>query len=303
MDTTIEKKLSPTDAIRRMILSVNAGQEGDFYKVAAEFADTLANGGNARWKIQGAIAQRPMRLRKLDDLPHNVKHLLIQSQQTEENVFLNDHVKEFIKVLLFEWENKAAYAIHNIPARNKLLLYGPTGNGKTTIARYIARKSGLPFVEINSDSVIDSHIGSTSTNIHNVLNTVKEPCVLFWDEIDSIGYKRGAGKDAAAHENSRMVNSILINIERLENQIIFIGATNRVDVLDSAFMRRFDVKLEIPAPTTIEKCLFIDQLLSYHKLPVSAYTEDLTHLENFSDIKNKIIEIGRSYILTLINKS
>jgi MoxR-like ATPase len=303
METFEEKKLSATDAIRRMILAINAGQEGDFYKVAGEFSDSLAHGGNTRWKIQGAIAQRPMRLRKLDDLPHNIKHLLIQSPQKEENVFLSDYVKEFIKTLLFEWEHKEAYAIHNIPARNKILLHGPTGNGKTTIARYIARKSGLPFVEINSDSVIDSHIGSTSSNIHNVLNTIKEPCVLFWDEIDSIGYKRGAGKDAAAHENSRMVNSILINIERLENQIIFIGATNRVNVLDAAFMRRFDVKLEIPAPSTLEKCLFVDQLLTYHKLPVPAYTEDLTHLESFSDIKNKIIEIGRAYILTLTSKS
>src|ERR1700690_580506 len=246
-----EKKMPPSEAIQRMILSINAGREGDFYKIAEEFAEGLARGGNNRHKIQNAIRQKPVKLRRLDELPHNVKHLLIQSPQKEENVFLNDHVRDFIKALLFEWENKDAYSLHNIPARNKILLHGPTGNGKTTIARYIARKSGLPFVEINSDSVIDSHIGSTSTNIHNIMNTLKEPCVLFWDEIDSIGYKRGGGEDAAAHENSRMVNSILVNIERIENSVVFIGATNRVEVLDSAFMRRFDLKLEIPAPTTM----------------------------------------------------
>jgi len=297
-ETAEEKKISPAEAIQRMILSINAGREGDFYKVAGEFAEGLAHGGNNRYKIMNAIRQKPMTLRRLDELPNNVKGLLIQSPRKEGNVFLADPVKEFIKVLLFEWEHKDAYALHNIPARNKILLHGPTGNGKTTIARHIASRFQLPFVEVNSDRVIDSHIGSSSANIHTILNSIQEPCVLFWDEVDTIGYKRGGGDSAAAHENARMVNSILVNIERLADTVIFIGATNRAEVLDSAFVRRFDVKLEISAPTTMEKCLFVDQLLTYHKLPISYVGEDLTGLDSFSDIKNRIVEIGRSYLLT-----
>lgn len=65
---------------------------------------------------------------------------------------------------------------------------------------------------------------------------------MFWDEVDTIGRKRGKGNDSAAGmENERMVNSILVNIEKLSNDVIFIGATNRREVLDSAFLRRFDV--------------------------------------------------------------
>lgn len=291
--------MAPAEAIQRMILSINAGREGDFYKVAGEFAEGLANGGNNRHRILNAIRQKPMKLRKLDELPFNVKGLLIQSPRKEGNVFLSDPVREFIEVLLFEWKHKEAYNLHNIPARNKVLLHGPTGNGKTTIARHIAMRFELPFVEVNSDRVIDSHIGSSSANIHTVLNSIQEPCVLFWDEVDSIGYKRGGGDSAAAHENARMVNSILVNIERLADTVIFIGATNRAEVLDSAFVRRFDVKLEIPSPSTVDKCKFVDQLIAYHKLPASYIDEDLTGLDSFSDIKNRIVEIGRSYLLNL----
>lgn len=302
MQTTKEKKISPTDAIQRMIFAINQGNGGDFYKIADEFAEGLASGGQNRYKIKNAIRQKPMTMRKLDDLPHNVKGLLIQQPKKEGNVFLNDKTIAFIDVLLFEWRNKDTYNLHNIPARNKILLHGPTGNGKTTIARHIASKFELPFVEINSDNVIDSHVGSSSRNIQTVLNTITEPCVLFWDEIDTIGYKRGGGDSAAATENARMVNSMLINIERLADTVIFIGATNRVEVLDSAFLRRFDVSMEIAAPSIEEKNAFVSQLLSYHKLPISYVSENLSNLTSFSEIKNKIIEAGRSYLLSLQQK-
>ena len=301
---TEQKKMTPTDAINRMIAAINAGREGDFYKVAEEFAESLAHNGGSRWRLKNALRQKPMRMKLLDEMPHNLKGLLISGKKEVENVYLTDKVESFIKVLLSEWKNKSAYDIHKIPVRSKLLLYGPTGNGKTTIARYIAQKSELPFIEVNSDSVIDSYIGRTSTNIHNVLNDIKEPCVLFWDEIDSVGCKRG-NKDgsAASHENDRMTNSLLTNMERLQDTVILIGATNRMNVLDSAFLRRFDAKVEIPAPSMEEKVQYIGGLLAYHSLPNELYNNDLVELESFSDIKTKMLEIGRQFLVHQTQKT
>jgi len=300
MEQTKEKKITYTDVIVKMIAAINNDKIGDFYAAADEFGRTLSTSGSNRFKILSAIRQKPPKMMRLDQMPSGLKSLLIQGGQREENVFLNEEVGRVIDTLLSEWKNKDVYDLHKIPVRNKILLHGPTGNGKTTIARYIASKSELPFIEINSDSVIDSKLGSTSSNIHSILNSIQEPCVLFWDEIDSIGIKRGkSDSSSASHENDRMTNSFLTNMERLADRVILIGATNRMSVLDAAFLRRFDLKLEIPAPSNLDKAKFLDQLLSYHQLPQSLHDRSLTQLNSFSEIKEKIMEIGRGYLLSL----
>jgi SpoVK/Ycf46/Vps4 family AAA+-type ATPase len=299
MEQAVEKKITPTDAIIMMINAINGGKEGDFYSIAEQFARGLASSGGNRYRILNIIRQKPTRLKALDEMPPNIKKLLIQAGKEVGNVFLTDETRAVIDTLLSEWENRSVYDLHKIPVRNKLLLHGPTGNGKTTIARYIASKSNLPFIEINSDSVIDSHLGSTSTNIHNILNSIQEPCILFWDEIDSIGIKRGVAQDSASHENDRMTNSFLINMERLGDKVILIGATNRMEVLDAAFLRRFDLKIEIPAPEMQEKVDFVDQLCQYHNLPLPEEAGDLTTYSSYSEIKNRFMEIGRRHLLSL----
>lgn len=292
--------MTSTDAIVRMIKAINEDNEADFYQVAHEFCNTLAYGGDNRARITGAIRLKPTRLRRLDNLPSNIKNLIIQGEQKSENVFLTDEISAFIKILLLEWANMESYRVHNIQPRNKILLHGPTGNGKTTIARYIARTTNLPFIEINSDLVVDSHIGQTSGNIHNILSNIQESCILFWDEVDTIGYKRSGNDKAADRENDRMVNSILINMEKLDYNVIFIGATNRLDILDAAFLRRFDVKLEIPLPTLSQKLKYTEQLLEYYTLSEQIAIPSLIDLNSYSEIKLKITELAREYIISIL---
>jgi SpoVK/Ycf46/Vps4 family AAA+-type ATPase len=212
---------------------------------------------------------------------------------------LNDPTKLLLDDLLLEWKNTDVYKYHNLPIRNKILFHGTTGNGKTTIARHVAKLSNLPFVEVNADVIIDSRIGNSGQNISQIFNEIKEPCVLFWDEVDTIGRKRGMANDSAAGmENERMVNSILVNIEKLSNDVIFIGATNRREVLDTAFLRRFDVQFELTAPDELQKDIFLKQLVEYYKLPESYLEIDLTKLNSYSEIKLMLMDLARKYILS-----
>lgn len=293
-----KKKMTSTDAIVMMIDAFNKESDADFYKVVHQFVDTLSGGAN-RSRIMSAVRLKPTKLRRLDDMPANIKKLLLQYKNEEENVFLTKEVNSFIETLLLEWRHIEAYRFHNISLRNKILLYGPTGNGKTTIARYIARKTELPFIEINSDLVIDSHLGVTSSNIHNIINSVNEPCVIFWDEVDSIGTRRSSRDEAAGRENDRMVNSILTNLQKLNENVIFIGATNRMDVLDAAFLRRFDVKLEIPAPTDEQLTDYFLQLMDYYKLREHIKDISLYGINSYSDAKLRATELARQYIISL----
>lgn len=293
-----KKKQSANDVILTMVRQINANKIADFYNTISTYADTFAFSSKVRADLFHCLRQKPVVLRSLDQLPSNVKNLLIQNELRDENVFLNEQTNKLIEDLILEWRNIPVYEFHNLKVRNKVLLHGTTGNGKTTIARHIARMSKLPFVEIKGDEVIDSHLGSTGSNIYNIFNQIKEPCVMFWDEIDSVGCKRGTDVKAAGHENDRMTNSLLVNIEKLSSDVVFIGATNRRNVLDSAFVRRFDVQYEVQAPIEIEKERFANQLISYYKLPIE--TPELNELNSYSDIKNNIVSIAREMVLTQI---
>jgi SpoVK/Ycf46/Vps4 family AAA+-type ATPase len=292
------KKTSANDTIISMLSNINADKKDLFYKSVERYAETLALSNNSRYTMLSLLKSKPMRFNQLSSLSPDLKKLIQQSEVTEDNVFLNEDIKTLIDELLLEWKNKEIYKYHNLPVRNKILLHGSTGNGKTTIARHIAKLSNLPFVEINSGSVIERSIGSSGQNIFKIFNEIAEPCVLFWDEVDSIGKRRGIDGTSAGTENERMVNSILVNIEKLSNDVIFIGATNRKEVLDSAFLRRFDVQFELTAPDEELKAMFFKQMIDYYKLPESYINKDISILNSYSEIKMMLLDLARKYVIS-----
>ncbi len=298
---TITNKIKPNDMIVRLVKCVNAGENGSFYKLVQEYYESLPLSNSIRYSLRNLLNSKPIYLKSLDELPSATKRLFIKDLPTNDNVFLNTETQDLIEEILIEWNNIPLYQFHNIPIRNKILLHGETGNGKTTIAKHIAKASNLPFIQIKSDEVIDSRLGGTGTNIFNIFNSITEPCVIFWDEVDSVGCKRGFDVHAAGHENDRMTNSLLVNMEKLKSDVIFIAATNRKDCLDSAFLRRFDTQFEITAPTTIEKVSFAKQLMNFHNIQI----ENIQYSEynSYSDIKNKIVAEARKYISSVISSA
>ena len=304
MEQFTESKITPNDAIALMIKSVNADDKNSFYKVAERYVKTLSKSGENYWRVRKPLNEVPKRLMSLDELPREMKSLISNTAVGDENVYLNDINKHFVESIIKEWENSDIYNFHNLGIRNKILLHGPTGNGKTTIARHFARLSNLPFIEVSSDFVIDSHLGSTGANIHRIFNSIKEPCILFWDEIDTIGKKRnGSDTTSAGMENERMINSILVNIEKLGSDVIFIGATNRKEVLDSAFLRRFDEIFEIGSPTLVEKEMFAASLFDYYNISGHVNLEFVQQFTSFSEIKLRVIKLAREYVLEKLAQS
>lgn len=297
------KKINANDTIISMLAWTNAERRDKVYKAAEEYMATLSKGGGIWYRIKNLLNQKPLQLIQLDSLPTDLKKLIQQNNVVNENVYLNEETRGFIDEMLVEWKNKETLRYHNLPVRNKILLHGITGNGKTTVARHIASLSNLPFVEVNSDMVIDSHLGNTGQNIFKILNQITQPCILFWDEVDTIGRKRGKGSDnSAGMENERMVNSILVNIEKMNNDVIFIGATNRREVLDTAFIRRFDRELELKPPNELQKQEFVKQTVKYYKLPDSYLETPLDDLQSYSDIKLRLTELARKYVLSNLNE-
>lgn len=134
-----------------------------------------------------------------------------------------------------------------LPRRNRLLLSGPPGCGKTSAVSAMAHELGRPLVTARVEGLISSYLGETATNLANLFNFASTGSyVLFLDEFDSLGKMRG---DAADHgELRRVVNAILQQIDAYKGPSLIVAATNHSQILDSALWRRFDTVIELGLP-------------------------------------------------------
>lgn len=184
----------------------------------------------------------------LMELPADLKNLLIMEDVSvsfnENRYYLSNRESKVVEKILKL--NKASQILAEIGVNyiNSTILYGESGTGKTTLGRYIAYKMGIPFTYLNFSRVVDSYLGSTQKNISKVFDHVKQQkCVFMIDEIDAIGMRRRDSKEVG--EMSRIVISLMQNLDTLTSDVVLLGATNRLDIIDEALMRRFTTKHEV----------------------------------------------------------
>ena len=136
-----------------------------------------------------------------------------------------------------------------------VLLIGPPGCGKTLLAKAIAGEAQVPFYSISGSDFVEMFVGVGASRVRDLFKQAKEnsPCIIFIDEIDAIGRKRGPGFAGGGHdEREQTLNAILVEMDGFEtdDQVIMVAATNRSDILDSALTRpgRFDRQVVVPLP-------------------------------------------------------
>ncbi|MBR6434190.1 MAG: ATP-dependent zinc metalloprotease FtsH, partial [Aeriscardovia sp.] len=135
-----------------------------------------------------------------------------------------------------------------------VLLYGPPGTGKTLLARAIAGEAGVPFYAMAGSDFVEMFVGLGASRVRDLFAEAKKhaPAIIFIDEIDAVGRKRGSGMTGGHDEREQTLNQLLVEMDGFNNDtgIIVIAATNRPDVLDSALLRpgRFDRQVAVEAP-------------------------------------------------------
>jgi len=156
---------------------------------------------------------------------------------------LEKKVGDFIKVI----QHRDKFKSMGLVTQSTLLLYGAPGVGKTTIAKYISLKTGLPLVTARLDAVISSLLGNTSKNIRKIFEYAdSKPCILFLDEFDAIAKARDDQHEMG--ELKRVINSLLQNIDMFTQNNVMIAATNHPELLDKAIWRRFNTVIEVGQP-------------------------------------------------------
>lgn len=167
--------------------------------------------------------------------------------ETDFNVVLPERlekkVEDFIKVI----QHRDKFKAMGLASQTTLLLYGAPGVGKTTLAKYISLKTGLPLVTARLDAVISSLLGNTSKNIRKIFEYAdSKPCILFLDEFDAIAKARDDQHEMG--ELKRVINSLLQNIDMFTQNNVMIAATNHPELLDKAIWRRFNTVIEVGQP-------------------------------------------------------
>ena len=145
---------------------------------------------------------------------------------------------------------------HGLSVRSKLLFCGPPGCGKTLCAEVFANELGLPLFVVKLDRLISSYLGETAANVRKIFEFArKQPCVLLFDEFDALARARDDGGEH--NELRRVVNSLLLFIDRIQPKGFLIAATNLDHALDPAVWRRFDevIWFERPSRRLIERFL------------------------------------------------
>ncbi|UTC88608.1 AAA family ATPase [Treponema denticola] len=165
-----------------------------------------------------------------------------------DHLILPNNIKSICQDLITEQNRSDLLQSYGIEPRNKILLIGPPGNGKTSLAEAISEALMIPLLTVRYENIIGSYLGETASRLSRLFDYVKtRECVLFFDEFETLGKERGDTHETG--EIKRVVSSLLMQIDALPSYVIVIAATNHDTLLDKAAWRRFQVRIEIPKPT------------------------------------------------------
>ena len=197
---------------------------------------------------------------------------------------LKKQIEEVKDVIELPIKHPELYEATGISQPKGVLLYGPPGTGKTLLARAVAHHSDCTFIRVSGGELVQKYIGEGSRLVRELFAMAKRhaPTIIFMDEIDSIGGKRGSGKSKGDSEVQRTMLELLNQLDGFDTipNVKIIMATNRIDILDPALLRpgRIDRKIEFPHPNMDARV----EILRIHSRKMNLMKGDPESLLNFS---------------------
>ena len=190
-----------------------------------------------------------------------------------DDVILPAVTRRAVDRLVQEQQRADLLRAHGVEPRNRILLVGPPGTGKTTLAEAIADAVSVSLFVVRYELMIGSYLGETATRMKRIFDYARTtPCVLFFDEFDAIAKERGDVHETG--EIKRVVSSLLMQIDELPSYTIVVAATNHPELLDRAAWRRFQLRLALPRPTAKDLAQYVEAFLTRlsEKVPFTGAT-------------------------------
>ena len=238
-----------------------------------------------------------------DDASSRVGELLLDlvPKRRLESLQLKPTIRRAVDELIEEHKRVDLLRSHGFEPRSRVLLDGPPGNGKTTLAEAIACETMLPFYVVRYEGVVASFLGETASRLDAVFDFARtRRCVLFLDEFDSIAKERSDAHETG--EIKRVVSTLLLQIDRLPAHVVVVCSTNHSELLDRAAWRRFQLRLELDAPTRTEATEFLEKLrirLGGDLGLASRTLADKLLGASYAELEQVAVDIRRRFVLEL----
>lgn len=223
----------------------------------------------------------------------------VKPKKSFSDLILNKELFDLCSELVEEHHRSDLLRSYGLVPRNRVLLAGPPGNGKTSLAEAIAYELMYPLLVVRYDNLIGSYLGETASRLQKVFDTARtRNCVLFFDEFETLGKERGDTKETG--EIKRVVSSLLLQIDRLPSHTIVITASNHPELLDKAVWRRFQISAELKNPTKDQREMFLEK---FEKTSNFSFKRSLDGLasklssSSFSEIEDFCVDVLRQSIL------
>ncbi|WP_454259815.1 AAA family ATPase [Pseudoxanthomonas mexicana] len=225
----------------------------------------------------------------------------IEPRRTFDTMLVTDTVRAACRELVEEQHRRDLLRSYGLEPRHRMLLSGAPGNGKTSLAEALATELMVPLFVVRYEAVIGSFLGETSSRLKRLFDFVRtHQCVLFFDEFDTLGKERGDTHETG--EIKRVVSSLLLQIDALPSHVVVVTATNHAELLDRAVWRRFQLRLELPAPTAAQKEEWFARLQSKLEVSLGMTPKMLAaklDASSFSDLEQFCEDVQRRYVLAL----
>jgi SpoVK/Ycf46/Vps4 family AAA+-type ATPase len=234
-------------------------------------------------------------------LPESLQLLLRETspRRRVDDLVLSRAIRTEVRELVSEIAQTSLLRSHSLEPRHTVLLVGPPGTGKTSLAEALAAELAMPFLTVRYEGLVGSYLGETGARLQEIVQYASRiPCVLFFDEFDSVGKERSDAQETG--EIKRVVSSLLMHMDALPTHCIVVCATNHPELLDRAVWRRFEVRLTLPAPGTTELKEWLTRTnRSFGDIGMTANQFiELFAGETFSEIEAVTLDARRKVVLS-----
>ncbi|MBW8333923.1 MAG: ATP-binding protein [Prolixibacteraceae bacterium] len=217
-----------------------------------------------------AVGSQKYYLKEDDRLMNELIIEKLTSDYSFDNLVCSPNIKEELTYFVQEHRDIKLLNKFDLPVSNRILFHGPSGCGKTLASYVLAGELDKMMYVVNLGAIVSSKLGETSKNLSKLFRQASsENCIIFFDEFDSIGKVRDYSQDHG--EMKRVVNTILQLFDYLPQDSIVIAATNQMQMIDEALLRRFDMKINLGLPTNAQIQELIEKTLA--KSPFKFHTK------------------------------